>query len=209
MCAYKCTCWGQRYLITWLLWPLLSETWSLTESGVHWLARLTGLRSSCLYLPLLGFQVPSTMVVWVLGEDPCSGPLVYVANTLTTELLPVPEIACYWCCLWQNNTMWGEDYVLWNLHFMFFFLSFFLSFEIGATGRTWNLLAWNLFCRLGWPQSPRSTCLCIPGARIKRACHHIWPIFSVFLRIYYVHWRQFYQRHSFTCVGPNCFFCLT
>ena len=36
----------------------------------------------------------------------------------------------------------------------------------------WLWLFWNLFCRPGWPQTQRSTCLCLLSAGIKGVHHH-------------------------------------
>jgi hypothetical protein len=35
-------------------------------------------------------------------------------------------------------------------------------------------LSWNSLCRPGWPQTQKSTCLCLslPSAGIKGVCHH-------------------------------------
>jgi hypothetical protein len=38
--------------------------------------------------------------------------------------------------------------------------------------------AWNSLCRPGWPQTQKSTCLCLPSARIKGMCHHQLARFS-------------------------------
>ena len=32
---------------------------------------------------------------------------------------------------------------------------------------SWNWLSWNSICRLGWPQTQRSTCLCLPRAGLS------------------------------------------
>jgi hypothetical protein len=35
---------------------------------------------------------------------------------------------------------------------------------------TW--LSWNSLCRLGWPQTQKSACLCLQSAGIKGMRHH-------------------------------------
>ena len=32
-------------------------------------------------------------------------------------------------------------------------------------------LSWNSLCRLGWPRTQKSACLCLPSAEIKDMCH--------------------------------------
>jgi hypothetical protein len=34
------------------------------------------------------------------------------------------------------------------------------------------LVSWNSLCRLGWPRTQKSACLCLPSAGIKGMCHH-------------------------------------
>ena len=36
-------------------------------------------------------------------------------------------------------------------------------------------LSWNSLCRLGWPRTQKSACLCLPSAEIKGMCHHTQP----------------------------------
>jgi hypothetical protein len=41
-------------------------------------------------------------------------------------------------------------------------------------------LSWNSLCRPGWPQTQRSTCLCLPSAGIKGVRHHARLQFYIF-----------------------------
>ena len=40
-------------------------------------------------------------------------------------------------------------------------------------------LSWNSLCRPGWPQMPRSTCLCLPSAGVKDVHHHCLAHISI------------------------------
>jgi hypothetical protein len=42
----------------------------------------------------------------------------------------------------------------------------------------WPWLSWNSLCRPGWPQTQKSTCLCLPSAGIK-GCQAPYTVFSV------------------------------
>jgi hypothetical protein len=49
-------------------------------------------------------------------------------------------------------------------------LLLFFIFYVFETGFLW--LSWNSLCRPGWPGTQKSSCLCLPTARIKGMCHH-------------------------------------
>jgi hypothetical protein len=53
-------------------------------------------------------------------------------------------------------------------------------------------LSWNSLCRPGWPQTQKSTCLCLPSAGIKGVHHHAQL-----------------QCHSLWTVHFDCFVCLS
>jgi hypothetical protein len=47
-------------------------------------------------------------------------------------------------------------------------------------------LSWNSLCRSGWPQTQKSTCLCLPSSEIKGMCHPPLPgptpfLYDIFL----------------------------
>jgi hypothetical protein len=43
-------------------------------------------------------------------------------------------------------------------------------------------LSWNSLCRPGWPQTQKSSCLCLPSAGIKGVRHHCPAISSISIR---------------------------
>ena len=58
---------------------------------------------------------------------------------------------------------------------LFFFFFLFLSFFFFKTGFLCVALAvLNSLCRPGWPQTQKSTCLCLPSAGVKGVRHHAW-----------------------------------
>jgi hypothetical protein len=57
--------------------------------------------------------------------------------------------------------------------FIFCFLVFF-------SRQGFSVLSWNSLCRPGWPQTQKSTCLCLSSAGIKGMCHHRPAFFIVF-----------------------------
>ena len=60
----------------------------------------------------------------------------------------------------------------------FWFFGFFGFLRRGFSVQLW--LSWNSLCRPGWPQTQKSSCLCLPNAGIKGVHHHQAP--SYFLR---------------------------
>jgi hypothetical protein len=72
-----------------------------------------------------------------------------------------------------------------------------------------SVLPWlsrNSLCRPGWPRTQKSTCLCLPSARIKSIRHHC-PAYVMFLKqpidsaVYLFHYLSIhcgvqYNRHN-------------
>ena len=70
----------------------------------------------------------------------------------------------------------------------------YLFLRQGFSVQPW--LSWNSLCRPGWPQTQRSTCLCLSRAGIKDVCHHARHMFS------------FLKTNLFLFMCMNVFACL-
>jgi hypothetical protein len=69
-----------------------------------------------------------------------------------------------------------------SLSLSFFFFLFFCFSRQGFSVYPW--LSWNSLCRPSWPQTQRSSCLCLPSARIKGLSHH-WLARTSFLSSFF------------------------
>jgi len=54
----------------------------------------------------------------------------------------------------------------------FFFLNIFVCLSVCLFICLFIWLFWNSFCSPGWPQTQRSSFLCLLSAEIKGVCHH-------------------------------------
>jgi hypothetical protein len=57
-----------------------------------------------------------------------------------------------------------------NILILFIYLFIFGFSRQGFSVSPW--LSWNSLCRPGWPQTQKSTCLCLPSAWIEGVRHH-------------------------------------
>jgi hypothetical protein len=108
----------------------------------------------------------------VLPEDQGSVPSTHRAahNSVTQDpraQTQHPELYGHQAHNWYTNIhvmrTAGHSFL-----FVCFFFLFFFFFETGFLCIPW--LSWNLLCRPGWPQTQKSTCLCLLSAGIKVAC---------------------------------------
>ena len=113
--------------------------------------------------PILLIYFPSSLQITVNQDlyvhKPHTIEYIYESNNQTS----------FFCCCYLRLM----DILYYKSSFFvvfFFFLSFFL--RQGFSVLPW--LSWNSLCRPGWPRTQKSACLCIPSARIKGVCHHIW-----------------------------------
>jgi hypothetical protein len=94
--------------------------------------------------------------------------------------------------------------------FLFFGFSFcilfglvLVFFETGFLFVAW--LSWNSLCRPGWPQTQKSTCLCLPSAGIKGVSHHcpakIFLSTQLFSSVVWKHFLTFQHRGFYVALA--------
>jgi hypothetical protein len=67
--------------------------------------------------------------------------------------------------MWPPEGSLSQVEICWSNFFFFFGFP-----RQGFSVYSW--LSWNSLCRPGWPQTQKSTCLCLPSAGIKDICHY-------------------------------------
>ena len=95
--------------------------------------------------------------------------------------------------------------ILSSIHFLSSFFvclfGFFLWFLFGFTRQGFfvqSWLSWNSVHRPGWPQTQKSTCLCLPSTGIKGMLHHC-PALSRFLTKKHVLMNYYIQIYFIYC----------
>ena len=81
-------------------------------------------------------------------------------------------------------------------------VSLFSYFSFGFSRQGFSVqpwLSWNSLCRPGWPRIQKSSCLCLPSARIKGVCHHCPARLQVFKKLWGVICRADSSCYLWVC----------
>jgi hypothetical protein len=73
-----------------------------------------------------------------------------------------------------------HSFLFLSFFFFFFFVFLFFCFVFRDRVSLCSWLSWNSLCRPGWPQTQKSTCLCLLG--LKACASTAWPFTHFFFQ---------------------------